>query len=79
MFFVITNISTPYLLSCNKFGIMYTYICGIFSTNKAVSVNAMQVYEWSRREYFHSFLTSGPMKVNEQHQALTTLLRVLIE
>jgi len=58
---------------------MYTYIYGIFSTNKAVCVNAMEVYEWSRREYFHSFLTSGPMKVNDQHQALTALPIVPIE
>ena len=58
---------------------MYTYICGIFSTNKAVSVNAMKVHEWSRREYFHSFLTSEPMNVNDQHQALTALPIVPIE
>lgn len=79
MFSVITNIPTPYLLTCNKFGIMYTYSCGIFSTNKAVSLNAMKVYEFSRTEYFHSFLTSGPMNVNDQHQALTALPIVPIE
>jgi hypothetical protein len=79
MFFVITNISTPYLLSCNKFGIMYTYICGIFSTNKTLSVDARKLCEWNRREYIHSFLTSGPMKMNDQHQALTALPIVPIE
>ena len=52
---------------------MYTYICSTFSTNKAVSFNAAKVHEWSRGEYFHSFLTSGPMKLNDQHQALTAL------